>query len=350
MTKKRPFILLEPIYNLILSEKIGSEFKIGEVVCVSSKKIPRIRKRLGFSKTFGEMDNKKSYILGKPILKTAETFAVLKFVESDNSNVGIYKAKITKAIWIFASSQFHPLVRGKVRRFGFPEHSGKFTQDILLHDTFGKESSRSWELVSPFQPFRFGEGWVVNNKYHFFWDAIKIINGEVKVDKSWKYIIEKVLIFCGKSIFSNDLYMAFLFNMISLETILTKQGDRFPQTIIDRLNGLFDWYFKDDQYNWNKIIENLYYLRCKMVHDGDTKDITTEDLLFSDTILHNLLRTITANTRSIKSQSDIIDLSEISKAKSILKQTKRKQIKVWFETSSVSQKQVDEIKKNMSWD
>lgn len=350
MVKKRPFILLEPIYNLILSEKIGSEFKIGEVVFVSSKKIPRIRKRLGFSKTFREMEDKKSIFFSKSILTKAKTFAVFKFVDIDNSNVGIYKAKITKAIWIFASSQFNPVVRGKVRRFGFPEHSGKFSHDILLHDVLGKESSRSWKLVSPIQPFVFGYGWIVNSKYHFFWNAIKIINGEVKVDKGWKEIIERVLVFCGKSIFSNDLYLAFLFNMISLETILTKQGDKFPMTIIDRLNGLFDFYFKDEQYNWSKIIETLYSLRCKMVHDGDTKDIKTEDLIFSDILLHNLLGAISANTQSIKSQSDIIALSEISKAKLILKQTKRKQIKAWFPRSLVTHKQIDMIKKNMSWD
>lgn len=350
MAKKRPFILLEPIYNLILSEKIGSEFKIGEVVFASSKKIPRIRKRLGFSKTFGEMENKNTYFFSKSILKEAKTFAILKFVDIDNSNVGIYKAKITKAIWIFASSQFHPMIRGKVNRFGFPEHSGKFSHEILVHDVFESDSKRSWKMLSPIQPLRFGGGWIVRSKYHFFFNAIKIINGKVKVDKSWKNIIEKVMILCGKSIFTTDLYLAFLFNMISLETILTKRYDKFPITIIDRLNGLFDWYYKDDKYDWNQVIKKLYELRCKMVHDGDTKDIKTEHLVYSDIILHNLLGAISANTQSIKSQSDIIALSEISKAKSILKQTKIKQSKIWFDASYVTHKQIDEIKKNMSWD
>lgn len=349
MVKKRRFILLEPIYNLKLSENIGSEFKIGDILFVSAKKIPRIRKRLGFTKTFGEMEDKKGFFK-ESILKKADTFAVLNFTDIDKTNIGRYKTKITKAVWILASSQFYPSIRGKVKYFGFPEHSGRFFHEFFIHDVLEKKSGRTWELASPLEPFIFGAHWIVNNKYHFFWNALKIINNKAKVDKSWKNIIEKVLIFCGKSIFSNDLYLAFLFNMISLETILTRQGDKFPVAIIDRLNGLFDWYFEDDQYIWNNIIEELYYLRCKMIHDGDTKGIATEDLVLSDILLHNLLGAVSANTQSIKSQSDIIDLSEISKAKLILDQTKIKPIKVWFERSSVLQRQIDEIKKKMSWD
>ena len=155
MPPKKQLILLEPIYNLELTDNIGNELKIKDVLFVSSKKIPRIRKRLGFTKRFSEMERNNPWFK-ESILTSAKTFAVLRFSDNDTSKIEKHKQKITEAIWILASSQFSPGMRGNVRLFGLPEHGSHHSHEFMIHDPYEKDSRRNWKLASPVEPFRYG--------------------------------------------------------------------------------------------------------------------------------------------------------------------------------------------------
>ncbi|MCX5998246.1 MAG: hypothetical protein NTU41_01285, partial [Chloroflexi bacterium] len=73
-----------------------------------------------------------------------------------------------------------------------------------------------------------------------------------------------------------------------------------------------------DKYQLRKRIERLYELRCGLVHEGRRKDIGTSDLIFSDELVRNLLRSMFDNRRHISSKASIIEFAERETAKAKL--------------------------------
>jgi hypothetical protein len=110
----------------------------------------------------------------------------------------------------------------------------------------------------------------------------------------------------GKSQLRNEAH-AFLHDMIAIETLLAKRGDRFPEVIADRLIAFFGWVSHRSPAYWEKVVDRLYKLRCAYVHDAQSDQITASDLLHADTIVRNLLRNIGRNPRVFNSKDALIE-------------------------------------------
>jgi len=56
--------------------------------------------------------------------------------------------------------------------------------------------------------------------------------------------------------------------MIALEVLLTKQRDRFPDAIIERVLAFFGWLTDENPKLWKTLVKRLYDLRCQFIHEG----------------------------------------------------------------------------------
>ncbi len=186
-------------------------------------------------------------------------------------------------------------------------------------------------------------------KNHFFPYLLKILNKRINAEPKWRQNIRNAAILAGKSFFSKELSTAFLYNMIAIEALLCYQGDRFPDSIIDRLNAMFGWLSEEDSNIWKPIIKRLYELRCQIVHTGYARDLKTKDLIASDNILFNLLYNICRFIKKFPSKKSLIDFSEKVRARRILGQKIKERPNFKYCISHMSNSTITRIKKKNHW-
>lgn len=347
--KTNTYLLLIPVFNLEIGRELNREIRIGDVIFVSTKKIPYIRKRLGFKRKISELKNELTWSWN--ILERAKTYAVLKWRLENKKAIEKPISMIKEAIWILASS--HPSAsRTNVRLFGLPEHKKHLINEYFAYNT--KEDNFSFStFISPssqLEPFRLDAQWKNIMKRHFFPSAVNIINDKKNVKEHWKHDIKNTLVLVGKSLFSGDLSQAFLYNMIGIETLLTRAGDKFPDELINRLNALFSWRFSQDgTFVWNNKIKEIYKLRCEAIHNGKISKITVEHLIITDLIIQNLLYNICKSTKHIKEKQDLIMFTKESQAREILNIPPKYPFRIRFSTYWPSKSQIDKIKSRMTW-
>jgi hypothetical protein len=162
------------------------------------------------------------------------------------------------------------------------------------------------------------ERWLNFQENSFFFDFLRILRGQISISRSWKEEIRKAAILAGESQCSSDLPQAFLWNMIAIELLLTKQGDRYLDSLPERAEAFIGWTVDWKQNNYRELIKDLYRKRCQLVHSGNKSAIEVQDLLFSDEILLNVLTNIVKHPRLFKSKDDVITFSEKVKAEYVL--------------------------------
>jgi len=345
---KQNHIIVIPIFNLVLGKNIQKEIKIGDITFIEKNKLIRCRRRFGYDKPLSEI-GKKFKNTNFELLKSSKTYAVLKYNIDPKVSMAEPMAKIREAIWILASEQFGH--RRNIQRFGFPEYAKRHLSDSFLYNKITKRINVNFKADNVIHHSIIRK-WSDVRGYHFFPNALKIINGELPVHKDWQMDIKKAVILCGKSIFSSELSEAFLNNMIALETLLTdkEKGESHLEKLKNRLNALFHWYFSQTGQNWDNKINRIYKLRCNMVHDGEIKNINTEDLLDSDDILKNLLLNIVNATKVLKQKSDLVQLAKEYEASQVLGIKFKTKMKGMIVSSSHSQKDIEKIKKENNWE
>ena len=149
---------------------------------------------------------------------------------------------------------------------------------------------------------------------------------------------------------SPNLWESFLYNMIALEILLVGGGGKTETILVDRLTTLFGWLTNEKKAKWENLISRLYKLRCKFVHNGMLQDITINDLLDSDMLLANVLYNLCALSNTIKSKSDLIELSKKIDARRVLgmKMIDRpKAIK--FRTQAYTKKDLEQLENSKHW-
>lgn len=152
----------------------------------------------------------------------------------------------------------------------------------------------------------------------FFKNLIKIINGNIRVEKHWRRDIRNAAILMGQSRTSEDLIQAFLWNVIALELLLTQQGDKYVDALPLRVEAFLGWtgYWKID--GFEDKIRNVYKKRSAFVHDGRREHITNEDLFFTEELLLNLLTNIVEHHHIFSSKQAIIEFSKKVQAEHLL--------------------------------
>jgi hypothetical protein len=306
------WVFITPIYNLELSKEINGEISIGRVLFVNRKKIPNIRKRLGFPCVFSKLNEEN-----KRFFETAETFAFLPFSGSRHHNNEEYEKIVEDSVNILAFSQLGYYSRKRIRQLGLSKGNILMNNLILKKNTF--ESIGESRIKNNVRFLNLGTSWKNFHKEFFFFDLISILySRQEKMQKSWKETIERAVIMSGKSLRSLDLEYSFLWNMIIIEMLLTEQGDKYSERLPERIEAFLGWIDCWQKDGFQERIKELYAKRCKFVHDGNSKSISKEDLQFTDDIVFNVLWNIIKHISIFPSKKSIIEFSDKIKAEKIL--------------------------------
>lgn len=307
------WIYITPIYNLEIADEINGEIKIGRVIFVDIKKVPYIRKRLGFPCVFSKINKD---IVGKDFFNESKTFAILAFQGIPKEKKIECREIIEEAVHILSFSQLGYCSRRNNSQFGLiKQHS--FTKNYILNKSKFK-GTINMAVESKVLPFRLNKDWQKFHKYFFFFDLISIISSNNKMQKKWKETIIRAAEMAGKSMQSRDLEYCFLWNMIIVEMLLTEQGDKYSDSLPERAEAFIGWvgYWNENKFE-EQIIE-LYKKRCQFVHDGNSNNISVEDVLFTDDLVFNLMWNIVKHINLFPSKKAIIDFSDKVKAEKLL--------------------------------
>lgn len=343
------YSIFVPFHNLIISDDIGGEIRIEDVLFVSNEKIPRIRRRLGLPfrvSHYGfNRDNSRSNIF-----LSSDVYATLKYRGSEESVKQKAYEKIKEAVFLLASSQFFRLKRYNRILFGGPEFSKNITDEDFLFDNSQHHARHSAFTYTPFRPYIIDEQWYKFISDHFFSEIVKIINCKKKINPKWKRELKKAAVLSGQSFFAKNLWESFLYNWIAIETLLARRGEKASNVIVERLAYLFGWMTNENYDPWERIVKRLYELRCNFVHKGIFENIKIQDVLETDMLLGNLLNNLCSLTSKIGSKSDLIGLSERNKARKTLgyKQLKRPKV-IRFKTANLEDEEIDKYKILSHW-
>ena len=349
--KKSNWAIFVPIYNLEISDEIGGEFRIENVVFLSSKKIPKIRKRLTmpykisyYNKQFNP--DKKF----KNLFTQSKVYAFVKSKRSKDDELSREFTQISEAVYLLASSQFYRNKRDSRILFGGPEFSQIIFDEVLLFETTSEKASWRHKRISPVNPYVLNKLWTKFIAHHFFPKIITILNGKKYVKLKWKSDLRKAALLAGQSYFSSNLYESFLYNMIALEILLLGGDGKTENILVERLASLFGWITREKLDYWFEMINHLYQLRCDLVHKGKTRDITIHDVLESDMLLANLLYNLCSLTHIIKGKEDLIKLSEkISARRTLGLRPIERPNKIQFSPLSLSDREIKELEKSNHW-
>ena len=313
LQKSGNWIYITPIYNLELTKVLKGEFSIGRVTFVDIEKIPLIRKRLGFPLVFSKIKN--SY-MSNDFFNESKTYAILSFKGIPKEKEFECRGLIEDAVNILSLSQLGYCTRRRSSQFGLVQQRSIFKNYILNKGVF--DGNIKYSNEKKVLTFHLDEKWQNFHKQFFFFELISIIYSSKKIQTTWRDTIKRATIMVGKSMQSIDLEYCFLWNMIIIEMLLTEQGDKYSERLPERVGAFIDWVSNWDEKNYKQKIQELYKKRCEFVHDGNSKNIKVEDVLFTDNLIFNILWNIIKHIQQFPTKDSITSFSDKVKAEKLL--------------------------------
>jgi hypothetical protein len=152
----------------------------------------------------------------------------------------------------------------------------------------------------------------------FFTKLLKILRGETEVTAGWRGELRRASVLIGESVGANDLLKSFVWNMVVLEMLLTRQEGGLRDTLPRRAEALLGWVGPWEFENYEARIREAYSKRNALLHSGKRDSIIDRDLAFTDHLLLNLLLNLVGNPRLFGSKDDVVRFSERVEAERVL--------------------------------
>ena len=313
LQKNSFWLYITPIYHLEIGKALKGEISIGRVTFVEIKRLQLIRKRIGLPIVLSKIENK---FPGVNFFKESKTYAIITFKGQPEQKESECRTMVENAVNIISASQLGYCSRSNNSQFGL------IMQRSFIHRLFINKNIFEGHLNSSVEskvlPFQLEKRWLEFHKKFYFFDLVRVISTPNKMQIKWKDTIIKAAIMSGKSMQSRDLEYSFLWNMIIVEMLLTEQGDKYSESLPERAEAFIGWvgYWKENDIE--ETIKKLYTKRCQFVHDGNSQNITVEDVLFTDNLVFNLLYNILKHIDLFPSKKSVVDFSEKVKAEKLL--------------------------------
>lgn len=307
------FIL--PVYNLRLTDVVKNEILVNRVTFITIKKLVRVRKKFGIRKKISELRTKS--VSSDFLSNDEQVVAIVRHGGKPAEIQTIAIRLITEELEILCVSQ---LGHTKRRFNAYPSiYSGNNSRLSFLCLNTGQDATlSSHQVAGKMGSLALDENWCQWQNRFFYFKLVKIIKKEIVVDPSWRDSLYRASRLIGQSITTNNLAQAFLLNMIAIELLLTRQGDKYTEVLPKRIEAFIGWvgYWHLD--NYEEKIKDIYQKRCKYVHDGNDSNIEIKDLLFTDDILLNVMLNLVLHHKIFSSKEQIVNFSEKLEAEHIL--------------------------------
>lgn len=173
-------------------------------------------------------------------------------------------------------------------------------------------------VYGPHGSLRLDTGWLRFQRDVLFLPLLRLLRGEVRVAKAWREELRRAAILVGLSQAANSLADAFLWNMIALELLLTRQGDTVGDVLPSRAEALLGWSRNWVEDGFEIKIREAYARRCLLVHQGNRDCPSREDLFFTDDLLLCLLANLVTHPTIFTSKDAVIDFSKKVEAEKLL--------------------------------
>jgi len=158
--------------------------------------------------------------------------------------------------------------------------------------------------------------WKEFNRRHYFRHFISKTTADEILSSKWKTALHTAVSLIGR-LNNRNKTEAYILNMIALEILISKSGEKYKVFMPEFLNSLFDWNeFWNEHFSGE--LSSIYDARNKFVHDGNAVEITDRRLFLLDYILFNLLDNIYKNPSTFKSKEALLKVSELIRAGKIV--------------------------------
>jgi len=315
--QKGRWLFVAPVSGLILSPGINREILINKITFVNRSKMARIRKRLGFQLTVGDLKKKKEIIFDT-FFNEAKSFAVCQLggsgVEKEKEFLKIARDEIN----ILSLSQLGYGRRRLNASLSLSKEKRPGTLSYFMMHTGNKKWTMQNKKSGRFMEITFDKNWQKFQKFSFFYDLLELLRGNLNVSDRWLLDIYNAAVLAGQSQSSSDLPQAFLWNMIAIETLLTHRGDSYSTALPKRVEAFIGWTTDWSVSNFESKIGEVYQKRCKFVHAGQFDEIKIEDLLFTDLLLVNIFYNILKHIDMFRDKDSLIQFSKKVQAEHIL--------------------------------
>jgi len=313
------WVFLTPISNLKITSSVNNEICIDRVTFISGEKLINIRDRLGIKKSNIKLIDKR---LGKnritptikDLFKTHETFALVRQTGTKEQVKPDCFRKVSDELLILNLSRLF-FERRKYSGFLSLEGSSKMekTTHILLDSNSTAHNLGFKLLTSPLE-LSLDQQWLQFQNNFFFLDLLKILKKKKNVSKNWRESLRRAAIFAGKSLNTNNIADALLWNIVALESLITNQGESISTVLIDRIKALIGWHGNWISDDYEKQIQNIYNLRSAYIHDGIDSKIDKDSLLFSDKLVFNVFLNLVTFSNYFPSKNKFIEFSNKTEA------------------------------------
>lgn len=311
------WVALTPIRNLFISDAIGFEIQINKVTFINASKLARRRKRYGFNSPMSAIKKRYKGMLDS-FFNEEKTFATLRLTGKGKDLKQEFVNKINDGLSIISLSQLGYSRRRHNACPAISDEKPSGRRSCLMYNPSTSASYQPNEVVGKIGSLNLDTRWHNYQKKVFFYDLLKIISGKTKVNSSWRKDITNAAILAGQSQSGHDIAQCFLWNIIALETLLTKREGKYSEKLPERTEAFIGWAQDWHVENFDKKIRDMYKKRSIFVHNGRRDEINIEDILFSDELLLNVFVNIVRHPKIFESKEKLIKFSEMVQAERTL--------------------------------
>jgi len=294
--------------QLYLTEAVDREFRVDRVRFVDRDKLPYVRKKLGLGVRVSEL---KKHPWSKELFERSPAFAIVRGSGTQEEVEQQCLGLVREELILLSLSQLGYSRRkqiGPVVPAGEVSHA---SMHYLLARSQDMTGRLKWQRTAPLAPMDLDGRWKDYQDDGFFTKLLKILRRETKVRGDWRKELRRASVMVGESVSSNDPFKSFLWNIVALEMLLTKdEKGQMLDILPKRVGALLDWsdYWEAD--NYHERLENAYKKRNALLHQGKRDEVTNQDLAFTDHILFNVLTNLVSNPKLFSSKDAFVEFSE----------------------------------------
>lgn len=307
------WVFVAPLAGIGLTKAVNNEFRLLNVHLVERNRLTRVGNRLGLRLKASEIKNQVtecSYWQGPK----ANVYAVIRYTGIPKEISRKCLTMLKEELYVLASSQ---LGYGKRKANAHPSLIGdQNTGSIsyLFLDPDSQARSYNNHVTGKFMDLRLSQAWIQHHNSSFFIKLLKLLDRNSPISSGWRELLKRAAVMIGQSQCSNDLVHSFLWNMIVLEMLLAKPGDRYLDVLPERVEAFLGWVGFWAETDFSGRIREVYQKRCDLVHQGKCETISVPDLLFTDDLLLNLLVNIVNHPKVFNSKQSVVDFADKVKA------------------------------------
>lgn len=314
-SKKQSWLFLVPVQGVGLEDGGVDEIPLIRVTLIHREKLLRSTQRFPVRRHHKEKF--ESQIGCGEGFESAKVFAILR-MSGDPDKIRQDCLKVMSeelaifSVFRMAHKRRHAPLIGTAGEY--PQASASYA----FLDPKEKSSQRGSSLIKPQLTVPFNKKAKKSLGFKLLDKLLRILRKEVEIDSGWRDDLRRVAILIGRSYNTSDVTTAFLFQMIALETLLTRQGDKYSTDLPERIEAFLGWVGLWKTAKYGLRVDEVYKKRCGLVHAGLIDNITVEDLLFVDDIMINLFWNILSHPKLFRSKDDVIQFGRKVEAERFL--------------------------------